>query len=346
MNDLSLAARDAFLSRLKEFRYDAAYVCRSFPTSVLAGLGLRPVRIPLSVYDRSCTPVREDICPVVDLFSGAILESAVSVVAGMHTCDMTRRFFQEASRFTDVPVYQLQLPATGGKAAEDFFASEVERFCKDIILNDLSEGYSLEKTKEWYNKAREGSELLEGLILSLPPVALQYFYHFFRIMVPESAISLIRELVDSYPPYSGRFRLLLTGSPVIPGDDVAAEIVEEAGGYLIPVNCTGTQMFSVEEPDDWSPASIARVRFKSQKCIRCRPNSDTYDHLTDMTEKYSACGVVVKTLSFCDLWYTEKARMKNSLRVPALIVDSGLKKGEAERTAMRIETFIQSLGAL
>ena len=217
MNDLSLAARDAFFTRLKDSSFDAAYACRSFPSSVLAGLGLKPVRIPLSVHGKGGTPVREDICPLVDLFTGAIERSAVSLVAGMHTCDMTRRYFQEATRFTDVSVFQLQLPATDGLAAQNYFAAEVERFCADTILNDLSQGYDPDTARAWYQKSREGIELIESLSLSIPPVALQYFYHFFRIMSPEGAIALIRELVDSHPSYSGQFTLLLTGSPVIPG---------------------------------------------------------------------------------------------------------------------------------
>ena len=346
MNDLSIAARDAFFERLECSSYDAAYACRSFPVSVLAGLGLRPVRIPLSVNDKGGTPVREDICPLVDLFSEAIGRSSVSLVAGMHTCDMTRRYFQEAARFTDTPVFQLQLPATTGQAAEDYFTREVERFCADALLNGISKGYSPEKAGDWYLETLQGMKLLDSLTLSVPPVALQYFYHFFRIMAPNRAVSLVKELVDSHPPYAGQFRLLLSGSPVIPGDDIAACVVEEAGGSLIPVNCTGSQMHPIEEPEDWSQASIARMHFKSQKCVRCRPNTMTYEHMASMADKYSACGTVVKTLTFCDLWYTEKVRMKNTFNSPVIVVDSGLKKGEAERTAMRIETFIQSLGAL
>ena len=346
MNDLSIAARDAFFERLECSSYDAAYACRSFPVSVLAGLGLRPVRIPLSVNDKGGTPVREDICPLVDLFSGAIERSSVSLVAGMHTCDMTRRYFQEAARFTDTPVFQLQLPATTGQAAEDYFTREVERFCADALLNGISKGYSPEKAGDWYLETLQGMKLLDSLALSVPPVTLQYFYHFFRIMTPDRAISLVRELVDSHAPYLGKFRILLTGSPVVPGDDIAAEVVEKAGGSLLPVNCTGSQMHPAEKPDDWSQASISRMHFKSQKCVRCRANSRTYEHIRAKIREYSADGVLVKTLTFCDLWYTEKVRMKNALNSPVIVVDSGLKKGEAERTTMRIETFIQSLGSL
>lgn len=345
MTNLSRAAKEAYFKALNGLRADAAYACRSFPPSVLAGLGLKPLRIPLSVNDGGGTPVREDICPLVDLFSGAMERSAVPLAVGMHTCDMTRRYFQESSRFTEVQVHQIQLPATGSAPAERFFASQVERFCADAVLTGHSAGYDAAAAEEWYRETMEGMRLVESLVPSLPPVALQYFYHFFRIMPPGKAASLIRELVDSHPAYQGYFRLLLSGSPVIPGDDTAAEVIEEACGLLIPVNCTGSQMFPDEPADDWSPGGIALKHFRSQKCIRCRPNRRTFDHLSRMAEFHRAGGVLVKTLTFCDLWYTEKVRLKNTLRLPVLVVDSGLKRGESERTSMRIETFIQSLGA-
>ena len=108
--------------------------------------------------------------------------------------------------------------------------------------------------------------------------------------------------------------------------------MEKAGGFLIPVNCSGRQMFPVEEPEGWSPSSIASVHFKSQKCIRCRPNGKTFDYIRAMTKMYSAEGVIAKTLTFCDLWYTEKVRLKNTLSIPVLVVDSGLKKGESRKS--------------
>ncbi len=52
----------------------------------------------------------------------------------------------------------------------------------------------------------------------------------------------------------------------------------------------------------------------------------------------------MKCLSFCDLWFTEKVRLKERYSLPVLVMDSGLKTGERERVAMRVETFIQSLG--
>lgn len=346
MEKLSQAARDAYFAELSDLQSHAAYACRSFPSSVLAGLGLRPVRIPLSADEPFRTGVREDICPLVDRLSSAMEKYKPSVVAGMHTCDMTRRFFQEVFRLTGIPVHQLQLPATTGDVSADFFAEEVERVVSDIILNGQAEGYDPAAAEEWYKASLQGSELLQRIEFSVPPVALQYFHHFFRIMHPSRAVSAIEELIDAHPVHSGSFRLLLTGSPLLPGDDTVAMVTEEAGGFLIPVNCTGTMMFPEGLPSGWNPGSIAKAHFNSQKCVRCRPNRVTFQHITGEIERCRAIGVVLKTLTFCDLWYTEKVRMKESLDVPLLVVDSGLSQGERERTAIRMETFIQSMGAL
>ncbi len=54
---------------------------------------------------------------------------------------------------------------------------------------------------------------------------------------------LIEELSCFHNEYPGEFTLILSGSPVIPGDDTVAETVEKAGGSLIPANCTGLRVF-------------------------------------------------------------------------------------------------------
>ncbi len=104
MLPVSIAAREAYFSRLEGIRPDLLYSCSSFPVAVAAGLELSPARMPLSVNHRGKTPARDDICPLMELLAGAMETSGAQVVAGMHTCDMTRRFFQESHRFRE-PVF-------------------------------------------------------------------------------------------------------------------------------------------------------------------------------------------------------------------------------------------------
>lgn len=353
MDKLSTRAKALYadeLSNLEALRASGmktgALVCRTFPPSILAGLGIRPVRIPFGISGADNKDVkslvRPDVCPLVLDLLKVIQSDCSDVVIGMHTCDTTRRLFQESSRFTSLPVHQIQLPATITEASAHFFTKQVDRVVSDLILAGFSDGFDPDAAKEWYTKTMEAAEFLRSKMMSIPPVALQYMFHLFRVADPGTLICKMENLLSNYEGFKAEFTILLSGSPVSPGDDIVAETVEEMGGALIPVNCTGFQMFPDRFPDDYSPASISKAYFDSMKCVRCRPNERTFEYLTDQVSRVAANGVIVKSLSFCDLWFTEKVRMKERIPVPVLILDTGFSKGERERTTVRVEAFIQA----
>ena len=355
MEELSIRAKALYeeeLASLNAFRASggktAALVCRTFPSAVLAGLGLRPVRLPFSLSggqrEETETLVRQDVCPLVLELLSSIQSDCADVIIGMHSCDTTRRFFQESDRFTSIPVHQIQLPATLGDASLGFFNSQVNRVCRDLILDGFSEGYDSKVAEEWYRNTMETAGYLRSLVKTIPPVALQYILHLFRIADPTTLRKKIEKLL-AVPgkKFKPEFTLLLSGSPITPGDDSVAETVEEMGGALIPVNCTGFQMFPEKKEDDFSISSISTSYFNSMKCVRCRPNEKTFEHLIDELSNTGATGLIVKSLVFCDLWFTEKVRLKERIPAPVMVVDTGFSSGESERTAVRVEAFIQSL---
>ncbi len=344
MNALSRAARQEYFSRLQCLRPDAVYSCSAFPISVLAGLGLRPARIPVSSQAKGRIRSREDVCPLMELLAGSMEQLRPRAVIGMHTCDMTRRFYQEFHPAEGAQIHELQLPATFGKEAECFYASQVERLCEDLILNRLSEGYEPERAEKWFRGLRELDELLRGAALSTPPVALKYFHHLGCIMPPQDAIKVIRNILEDHEPFRGEFTLVVSGSPFPPGSDVVAETVEAAGGLLVPAGCGGHAAYLSGEPADFSPGALAVESLAGCRCVRRRPNTICFDHISESAKRFSARGILVTCLSFCDLWFTEKVRFKERFPLPVLVTDSGLNQGESERTAMRVETFIQSLG--
>ncbi len=353
MEELSIRAKALYFKELKKFnelrasgQKTAALVCRSFPPAILAGLGLRPVRIPFVVSPNDSaktTLTRTDVCPLVLDLLQLIQTDCCDTIIGMHTCDTTRRFFQEANRFSDIPLHQLQLPATQGEASLKFFFSQVLRISDDLIANGFSGEYNSDLAEEWYISTIKALEFLRERMFSIPPVALQHFFHLFRFVNPSELIKKITTLLDSVTEYKPAFTVLLSGSPVSPGDDAVAEIIEDNGGLLIPVNCTGFQMSPTSIPSEFSQFSITEKYFNSMKCIRCRPNKRTFEHLQKEFDDTEADGLIIKSLSFCDLWYTEKVRLKEQMLKPVLVVDTGLEIGEYERTAVRIEAFIQTL---
>ncbi len=355
MEELSTRAKALYTQELADLsalrasgKRTAALACRTFPPAVLTGLGLRPVRIPFATSSgmkrKGKTLVRQDVCPLVMELVENIQSDCADVIIGMHTCDTIRRLFQESDRFSSIPVHQLQLPATTGEASFRFFNLQVKRVCDDLVLNGYSTGYSPGAAADWYSSTLEASEFVRSRMMVIPPVALQYILHLFRIADPSTLKQKIENLLDNSPAYSPKFTLVLSGSPVLPGDDAVAETVENMGGSLIPVNCTGFQMFPSGTPDEYSISSIVKMYFDSMKCVRCRPNQRTFEHLSRQISSTGASGLIVKSLVFCDLWFTEKARIKERITAPVLTLNTGFSQGESERTEVRVEAFIQSLG--
>jgi len=131
-------------------------------------------------------------------------------------------------------------------------------------------------------------------------------------------------------------------------DDTLIKILSERNVCSIPLNCTGLNMVegleSIKEVSDKEIiASLSRIIYRMHSCIRVRPNTKVYDRIAEALDKTKAKGIIQKTLSFCDLWYTEKERMKQSFDVPVLVYDSTYGEGEVERVTTRIETFLEAL---
>ena len=110
--------RDSELDALRAFRKKggkaAAYFCRFFPPEILAGLGLRPVRI-VSGISRELEAaaervVRPDVCPYCKMLLGGFLKKSglqaeADLAVGLFTCDMMRRTAERIAADAGIPVF-------------------------------------------------------------------------------------------------------------------------------------------------------------------------------------------------------------------------------------------------
>jgi benzoyl-CoA reductase/2-hydroxyglutaryl-CoA dehydratase subunit BcrC/BadD/HgdB len=96
-------------------------------------------------------------------------------------------------------------------------------------------------------------------------------------------------------------------------------------------------------PDNEIIKKLAEITFSMPAGIRSRPNTRVYERIGEYLTSSNASGIILKTLLFCDLWYTEKIRMKQSFDVPLLVLNSGFGEGMEGTTATRIEAFVETL---
>lgn len=288
--------------------------------------------------------VRPDLCPFVKSVLGGIVCSmegfaAVDAWAGMYTCDMTRRLFQELERLSGKKVFPLQLPATRTPESARWFCESVENLASELIRAGFSSGYDPEAALAWENERLEGAAVLRGAALSftVPPVVLQEMFHGF---FAENRFPRVVAAGGLSP----RIRVAATGSVMARGDDTVPETLQQLGAGYLPLGCTGLSGLPSTVPADGSIRELALASFQDTRCIRNRPNRAVREWIEEQTIEAGCHGLILKTLSFCDLWHTEKERFRR-MPFPVLVLSSDLSPGERGRTSVRLQAFVETLEA-
>jgi benzoyl-CoA reductase/2-hydroxyglutaryl-CoA dehydratase subunit BcrC/BadD/HgdB len=130
---------------------------------------------------------------------------------------------------------------------------------------------------------------------------------------------------------------------VAPEDDLVPRVLEELGASMVPLHCSGRMIPLPEEPASGAPGELAREYFGALRCARCRPDGETIAFLAGSVERYGCSGLILKALKFCDLWFSQRERLKEILGVPVLVLDTGYSPGEEERLSTRMEAFLEEL---
>lgn len=287
--------------------------------------------------------VRPDLCPFVKSVLGAAATrqgdaGEVDAWAGMFTCDMTRRLFQELERITGAPVFQFQLPATRTPESARWFAESMAKAVDRIVRAGFAGGYDPEAALAWEMERINNAEILRKAALSweVPPVDLHKVFHrFFTRGTPPP------EGLPRRPPPG--VRVAVTGSMLCAGDRSVPGALQKTGAGYLPLGCSGLAGLPATVPEDGAVESLAMASFHDTVCMRNRPNRESFQWILRRLEESGSRGLVLKTLSFCDLWNTEKERFRRDMPVPVLFLPGEGSPGEEERTGIRIQAFVEML---
>ncbi len=309
------------------------------------GLGLQPWRGVVAGPERAGEAlVRPDLCPFVKSVLGGIVTcsegfGSVDAWAGMYTCDMTRRLFQELERLSGKKVFLLQFPATRTAESAGWFCDSVENLALEVVKAGFSSGYDPVAALAWETERLRGAAVLRAAALSfrVPPLILQeLFLGFFAGNTFPREVAL-----ESRTP---GVRIAVTGSVMARGDDVVPGTLAELGAGYLPLGCTGLSGLPSTVPADGSIRELALASFNDARCIRNRPNHGVLEWIAGQVVDSGCHGLVLKTLSFCDLWHTEKERFRR-MPFPVLVLSSDLSPGERGRSSVRLQAFVETLEA-
>jgi len=334
----------------------AGYTCQAFPAAVLAGLGYRPVRLlcdasadAQSLGERE---VRADVCPHVKSLLGNVragrgLHGEVDLWVGLSTCDPMRRGLGLLASAMGRDVYPLHLPATRTVEAERYYAQQVGVLVEDLAARS-GRTFDAAAALSWQREHDRAAAVLSRAARAgvLSPVDLHDLFHLLFVARPEGLADFFEEVISNAPPFPAARRVVLTGSPVALEDTVLLEELEARGIGVLPLNCTGLN--SVEDTDspevmDDPVRDLALRAFRRPPCARARPNNVVHDRIGATLRETRASGLIVKCLTFCDLWYTERERLRGAFGVPVLVFDSDYGDGGRERLLSRIDAFVEIL---
>ncbi|MFZ2658446.1 MAG: 2-hydroxyacyl-CoA dehydratase family protein [Victivallales bacterium] len=338
----------------------AGYFCAQFPAEILAGLGLYPVRLAEgAVFEAERNGeklVRPDACSYCKSLVGNFTSKSgifgmVDIIVGVITCDMMRRTLEVLGKESGIPVFQLQMPATRSRNAEEYFISEVERTARDIEAF-LKARFDCGKAHSFFNAREKCAGMLEDIVLKemLEPLLSHRLLNLFNVARPEKMKLFLESLRPELKPGKSRRRILVLGSVLCLEDDLVYRILQGNGTGVIPMGIsengpTGFYRGAKLKVDTEKKMihGLAGISFKSDICIRQRPNYPAYEKIKEAIVRNKCDGVILKCMKFCDVWYSEKERMKQALDVPFLVLDTTYSDSEEERIRNRVEAFLEIL---
>jgi benzoyl-CoA reductase/2-hydroxyglutaryl-CoA dehydratase subunit BcrC/BadD/HgdB len=354
------ARREAELASVKRDRAAgrkiAGYTCHIFPAAVAAGLGMRPVRLLCGASAESESwgeqVVRADVCPHVKSLLGNAsrakdLHGGIDRWIGLLTCDQMRRGMAALAGPLGKEVASLHVPATRTPEAGEYYALQMRKFVEDCEERD-DRAFDQAAARAWQDAFDQATAVLARAAWSatVSPLDLHHLFHLLFISEPKGLAEFFADTLAEAEPFRAKRTAVLTGSPLAYEDTVLLEDLEQRGIAVIPLNCTGLN--SVEDgPDRKGPADaisgLALRAFRRPACMRARPNAEVYDRIRGAIARTGAAGVIMKSLTFCDHWYTERERMRNTFGLPVLVFDSDYAAGGNERLLSRIDAFAEML---
>jgi benzoyl-CoA reductase/2-hydroxyglutaryl-CoA dehydratase subunit BcrC/BadD/HgdB len=153
-----------------------------------------------------------------------------------------------------------------------------------------------------------------------------------------------REGIKNY-----RARLMVVGGHL--HDPEFIKIIESQGGLVVADRfCTGTiPGFKTINLNGESPyKTLAEYTFAKTLCPRMMEDFDRrLNTIIDTVKEYTADGVVIEVIKFCDLWGVDSMPLVAALRqmgIPVLKLEREYRLGSEGQLRTRVQAFIESIG--
>ncbi|NQT48345.1 MAG: 2-hydroxyacyl-CoA dehydratase, partial [Chloroflexi bacterium] len=273
------------------------------------------------------------------------------------TCDCSRRLADVWKHYEFTPfVHVLTVPRKMTEWAYELYEKEIRDFQRRLeeFLGVQITDEALWDAIELYNKRRALFRQLHELKkLDAPPISgsetMEVLNASLR-MPPDQFVPLLERLVEeassSKRAVHGKFRLLVSGSPMNNPEFVQA--IEELGGLVvIDELCTGIRYWwEGVDPDPDPIKAITRRYLHNFPCPRMEPSEDRAQRAMKIARDYRIDGVVTEMVRYCVPWTMEQPLQRMTFEgagIPVLELDLEYGTPGTGPIRTRIQAFIEML---
>ncbi|MFH1230184.1 MAG: 2-hydroxyacyl-CoA dehydratase family protein [Planctomycetota bacterium] len=347
--------REQALEKLKENKV-VGYFCCYVPAEIIEANGFMPVRLAglgdgiaenegeKFIHNEACSFCKECLGlrslnrPPYDKIDYLIIPSG---------CDQMKRQGEKWHLDFGVQTYHLFVPATWEDSSSQNIYWQELKWLNEELSAIAPAKQDLKTIVMQYNEARKRFIRLNYLLSYNDYFNLA---HLFFISPISDFLHYLDEIEKNIKPKTGaasdKIRLMLVGSPIGYGDNFIQDALEKYPDVNIvyDATCTGQRFFEIDIALSGDIiADIATAYFTRPPCIWQRPNSQFYQYIQTIIDKYRIDGIIYKTLKFCDLWKYEAKRFADWAKRPVIQIENTYSLAQNAQINKRIAAFLETI---
>ncbi|RPI93291.1 MAG: 2-hydroxyacyl-CoA dehydratase [Spirochaetales bacterium] len=341
------------------------YTCSMVPRAILSVGKLFPVRLRapgVSGTENADIYLSSVLCSYTRSILEFAMEGRYDFLGGwvfVACCDHMRRLDDNLG-YAAKPEFShmLDIPHKINKASMEWTIDELKR-----LATALEKHFGVDAGERALQKAIEEENSLSAALRELgelrrepkPRINGTVFHRLImaaQVLPAVDVMQIIKDfrtaLESSTSEKTHRARLMLVGGSL--DDPGYTEIIESQGGLVVADRyCTGS--LPGLEPIDTATApfeALARQVLNGNRCPRMMDEfRNRKDYILKTAREYSADGVIIQSIKFCDTWGIESSALVSALReegVAVLRLEREYRQSGEGQLRTRIQAFIESMG--
>jgi benzoyl-CoA reductase/2-hydroxyglutaryl-CoA dehydratase subunit BcrC/BadD/HgdB len=296
------------------------------------------------------------VCPYVE---------ASDLVIGETTCDGKTKAYEIFGEYH--PTFVLEVPNMKNAEDQKLWRSEVKRLAGKVeeITGRKITANSLRRAVEIVNAKRQALHRLNQLRAADPaPISgrdslliNQVQFYDDPIRFTQKINELCDELEDRVAKkigaaVAGTPRILVSGCPMAAPNWKLPFIIEKSGAVIVGeescVGERGTRNLVDLDGANTRGEILDRIaqRYLGIDCAIFTPNKERISHISEMTHRYKADGVVHYEIQFCTPYAMESHAVRkamNQQNIPVLRIETDYSMEDAAQLQTRVQAFLELL---